>query len=106
MTSPTINRPPLRSTATVNAQGSAVARFTNRGSQILVVTQVTSEMANPGTTATCFLRFNGALVSPMNARTAAANGPPPLFLGPNDEITVEWVGATVGQVGTANAFYE
>jgi hypothetical protein len=56
--------------------------------------------------AKCAVRLNGALISPLVPSGDAASGDPPVWVGPGDTLTVEWVGATAGGVGSMVVIYD
>jgi hypothetical protein len=100
------NRAPQRGSATAGADGIAAVTFTPRGSGTVRYTQVSCEMAAPGS-GRCTLRFNGGLVCPFpNPASDAVAGYPSVEAGPGDQVQVVWTGVPVGQIGNAVAFWE
>lgn len=72
------------------------------------VTQVSIEVDGDGAPAgaTCTLRKNGRIITPLVPDVDAAGGDPPVPLRTNDVLTVEWVNLDPGQRGTVNYFYD
>ncbi len=70
------------------------------------ITQVSVEMSNAPSGATCTLRKNSSLVTLLIAAGDVADGSPPVFLRPGDRMTIEWKQCTAGLVGNALIFYE
>lgn len=70
------------------------------------VTQVSIELSSAPIGATCSLRKNGYLITPMVATGDVASGDPPVLLLPEDVMTVEWVGCTPGTLGKVLYIYE
>jgi hypothetical protein len=97
--------PPLPLSAVANAAGLCVVSYTPRGSDLQRITQVAGEMDSPGG-ASCALRRNGAIISPLVPTRFGAGGDPPIWLWPGDVLTVEWVGATPGAVGKVTVIYD
>lgn len=101
------NNVPLRGSAVVDAAGRAVVAFRVRGLARYRFTQISNEMLNPGGTARCTLRFNGALHAPFpNPSADAVAGAPYIVAGVGDEVTVEWTGAAPGAIGNAVAWWD
>lgn len=75
------------------------------------VTQVSVEMVRTDSalvsgSATCVMRKNGALVTPLVAQGDAAGGDPPVYLQMSDELTIEWAGANLGDICRALVIYD
>lgn len=97
--------PPFTTAGTADAAGNLALTYRTRGNQLTRATQVTAEMAG-GSSAVCTLRRNGALISPLVPTGDAATGDPPIYVGPGDELTVEWAGATPGLIGKMVVIYD
>jgi hypothetical protein len=97
---------PRTLTATVAADGTAVIRVRPDGSRPWSVTQVSVEMASAPSGATCAVRRNDVLVTPVIAAGDAASGDPPVLLNPEDDLTVVWTSCTPGDIGRALIFYD
>lgn len=97
--------PPFNSAGTVPASGTLVLAYRTRGNQLTRVTQATAEMSG-GATAACALRLNSYLISPLVPTGDAASGDPPIYVGPGDELTIEWTGATPGLTGKMVVIYD
>jgi len=69
------------------------------------VAQVSVECEAAPTGATCVMRKNGRVVTPLVPNLDAAGGDPPITLRPADELTVTWTGLAGGEVATMNYFY-
>jgi hypothetical protein len=92
---------------TVAADGTAVQRIqTDNRFQTWTVTQVSVEMPAAPIGATCWLRKDGAPVTPLIATGDAASGEPPITLRPGQTLTVEWAGCTPGDVGQVWMSYD
>lgn len=91
--------------ATCDASGVATIEITPRGSYIWVVQQVAVEMLNPTAGASCSIRLNDWLVTPVVAAGDAAGGDPPIDVGPGDLMTVVFRGGIAGRVCRATVFY-
>lgn len=76
-----------------------------RGSYTWEVRQVAVEMLNVTAGASCTVRINGWLISPVVAGGDAAAGDPPIDVGPGDVLTVEWLGGIAGRICKATVFY-
>ncbi|SRR6266540_2607250 len=99
--------PTLPYTSTpANASGRAVASIRASGMRHWNITQVSVELPLAPVGATCSIRRNGRLVSPIIPTGDVASGEPPVPLGPGDEMTVEWAGCTPGQVGSGLVIYD
>src|SRR6266536_4911705 len=86
-------------TAIVAGDGTAVATITPDRGLTWVVSQVSVELPGAPAGATCAVRKNGALVSPIIPTGDTAAGDPPVVLMLGDALTVEWAGCTPGTVG-------
>lgn len=95
-----------RATGTADAAGHAVADISPTGSAPNLVRQVTVELAAAPIGATCALRYNGTLISPLIATGDAAVEPPAILVHVGDQLTVEWDGLTPGQVGTVLVIFD
>jgi hypothetical protein len=93
-------------TARVVANGTATIRIISDTSMGWSVRQVSVEMASAPSGATCMLRKNGVLISPIIPTGDAASGDPPIPLSYDDVMTVEFAGCTPGDVGKAYVVYE
>lgn len=94
-------------TATANASGVAVVTIKTRTRlQTWTVTQVSVEMPTAPIGATCELRKNGFLVTPLISTGDSAAGDPPVILRGTDVLTVTWNGATPGAVGKVLIFFD
>jgi len=91
--------------ATCNATGAATIEIRPRGSYTWEVHQVAVEMVNAPGSATCAIRINTWLVSPVVAAGDAAAGDPPIDVTPADLMTVEWSGGIAGRICKATVFY-
>lgn len=91
----------------IGADGRGVFTLTTRTKlQTWVVSQVSVELATAPVGATCALRKNGALLSPLIPTGDAASGDPPVTLWPGDRMTVEFAGCNPGDVATVYAIYD
>lgn len=97
--------PPFRTAGTVPASGALTLTFRTRGNQLTRVTQATAEMDGGGASI-CVLRLNGGLISPLVPTGDAASGDPPIYVGPGDELTLEWTGAPAGSLGKMVVIYD
>ena len=97
--------PPFRTSGTVPASGVLTLTFRARGNETYRCTQATAEMTG-GAAAICALRLNGGLISPMVSTGGAAAGDPPIWVGPGDDLTVEWTSATPGLIGKMLVIYD
>jgi len=92
--------------AIVAGDGTAVATIQPTTGRGWKVSQVSVELAAAPTGATCNVRRNGALVTPIIPTGDVASGEPPVDLQVGDELTVQWAGCTPGQVGRVLIIYE
>lgn len=74
--------------------------------QSWTVEQVSVEMPAAPVGASCALRKNGVLISPLIATGDVADGSPPIPLRPGETMTVEWAGCTPGDVGNVYVLYD
>lgn len=102
---PYVQYPPFTTSGTVPASGILTTTFRVRGNQATRATQVTSKMVG-GAGSTCELQLNGNLISPMVPTGGAAGGVPYPEVGPGDELSLVWTGATPGLVGKMVVIYE
>lgn len=95
-------------TAVATGAGLATVTIAPDRREVWSVSQVSMEMSAATSGTTCTLRKNGSLVSPLVAQADSAAGDPPVVLLPlkNDRLTVEWVGAPVGAVGSVYIIYD
>lgn len=91
------------SSYTVTVDGAGVAQLTVMPPprRKWLVTQVSVEMPAAPIGATCDIRKNGALVTPLIPTGDAASGEPPVLLRPNDQMAITFQGCTPGDVGSA-----
>lgn len=92
--------------ALVDAAGRGVADLSPTSSAAWMVRQVTAELAAAPIGATCAVRLNGALISPLIATGDVASGDPPVLVYPGDRLEVIWESCTPGQTGTVLAIYD
>jgi hypothetical protein len=92
--------------ARVAADGTATVRIVSDTSMGWNVRQVSVEMATAPSGATCMLRKNGVLISPIIPTGDAASGDPPIPLSYDDVMTVEFAGCTPGDIGKVYVVYE
>jgi hypothetical protein len=92
--------------AKVAAGGTATITIQTRSRVPWVVGQIAIEMANTPSGATCALRKNGAIISPMIAPSDVAAGEPYILLNDTDTLTVEWAGCTPNAIGKATVLFE
>lgn len=94
-------------TATVDSNGDAVVSFqVSNGLDTWNVLQVSVEMPDAPSGATCDVRKNDYLVTPIIPTADTAAGDPPVQLYPSDVLTVEWSNCTPGDVGKVVIFYD
>ena len=93
--------------ATANASGVATVTITITGrTRMWSVSQISTECAAAPAGATCVVRKNGSLVTPMIATGDVAGGDPPLSIRPQDSLTVTWAGLTVGTLAAVYIIYD
>jgi hypothetical protein len=92
--------------AVVAANGTATITIRTRSVRIWVISQITVELPLAPSGATCAIRKNGYLVTPVIATGDTAAGDPPVILRQEDTLTIEWAGCTPASVGKALLFYE
>lgn len=92
--------------AVVSASGAATITITPSGVYAWSVDQVSTEYRTAPIGCVCSLRRNGSQVTAMVATGGVADGDPPLVLNPGDRATVEWTGATPGEVVKAWYSYD
>lgn len=90
--------PGVSQSATVNASGTATITITPNGSYQWSVDQVSTEYTAAPNGCLSALRRNGSKVSDLIATGDVADGAPAVILNPGDRATVEWTGATPGDV--------
>lgn len=93
-------------TAVCDATGAATISVRPRGAETWRCYQVAAEMVNVTSGASCSIRINGNLVSPIVAGGDAAAGDPPIDVGNADTLTIEWLGGVAGRVCKATVYYE
>lgn len=92
---------------TVGSNGKATATIKTRTKlQTWSISQVSVELPTAPIGATCALRKNGVLVTPMIPTADVAGGDPPVILRPGETLTVEWAGCTPGATGTVYCIYD
>lgn len=92
---------------TVGAGGTAQARIqTGSKFRTWTISQVSVELAAAPIGATCDVRKNGTLITPLIATGDAASGDPPVVLRPGDTLTVNWAGCTIGTRGSVYLIYD
>jgi hypothetical protein len=93
-------------TAVVGSNGQATVTIQTLKSVKWIVSQISVEMTNAPSGATCVIRKNGSMVTPLVAAGDAATGDPPIELWPTDAATVTWTGATPGLVAKVFAIFD
>lgn len=93
-------------TGKVGAGGTATITIQTRSVRSWRVSQVSIELPEAPNGATCALKKNGYLVSPIIPTGDTAAGDPPVTLRQEDTLTIEWTGCTPNTVGKALVFYE
>jgi hypothetical protein len=94
-------------TVTVGGDGTATARVqTKTKFQTWTISQVSVEMATAPLGATCDVRKDGALITPLIPTGDAASGDPPVTLRPGQTLTVAFAGCTPGSVGGVYLIYD
>lgn len=97
----------LALTVAVTAGGTATANVQTRTNfQTWTVSQVSVEMSNAPIGATCTLRKDGALITPLIPTGDAASGDPPVILRPGQTLSVTFAGCIPGSLGTVFVFYD
>lgn len=81
---------------TVAASGTGTLTIRPVRRQRWTVRQVSVEAPNVGGGASGMLRKNGNAVAPFIAQADAIAGEPPIILGPGENMTIVWTGATAG----------
>jgi hypothetical protein len=74
--------------------------------QSWTVQQVSCEMESAPAGATCALRKNGTLITPLVPTGDAAAGDPPVPLRAGEVMTVKWSGVTAGLLGRIIVLYD
>ena len=93
-------------TAVTAANGRCTVTVKSERRTTWIVSQVSSEMSTAPVGCQCTLRKNTYFVTALIATGDTAGGPPPVRLLPSDVLTVEWTGATPGDVGKVLVFYD
>jgi hypothetical protein len=89
----------------VAAAGTATITVKSAGQMPWIVSQISIEMGSAPVGATCAIRKNGSIITPMIAASDVASGEPYIQLLYTDVLTVEWAGCTPGQIGKATVLY-
>lgn len=98
--------PKLTYSALVDALGVAVVTITTGNTlQQWDVTQVSVELATAPLGATCDLRVNDYLVTPLIATGDVGAGDPPILLLPSDVLKITWRNCTPGQTAKVLVIY-
>jgi len=97
-------RPPVVASAVTLASGVCEVIIRTRGAEWWSITQVSVEMID-ASSATCTLRYNGRLISPLVPNADTAGGDPPIILRSGDEMSIRWEAATPGAVGQVTCWY-
>ena len=93
--------------ATANASGVATVTITISGrTRMWSVSQISTECPSAPIGATCVVRKNGSLVTPLISTGDVAGGDPPLSIRPQDVLTITWTGLTVGTVAAVYIIYD
>ncbi len=91
----------------VGANGVATIQIkVTNGISRWIISQVSAELPSAPAGATCELRKNTNLVTPMIATGDTAGGEPPVDLLGSDVLTVTWTGCTPGTIAKAFIFFE
>lgn len=94
-------------TVVIGADGTGTARFrVSDGLSTWRVLQVSVELQAAPSGATCEVRKNGNLVTPIIPTMDTAADEPAVQLRGTDELTVTWSGCTPGQVGQVTFYYD
>lgn len=93
-------------TARVAAGGTATITIQTRSRVPWIVGQVAIEMADTPSGATCVLRKNTAIITPLIAPSDVAAGEPFILLNDTDALTVEWAGCTPNALGKATVLFD
>lgn len=93
-------------TANVGADGIGTADLAPTSAAGNMIRQVSIELEAAPAGATCSLRLNGSMVSPLIPTADVAVEPPPLFVVPGDDCAVVWRNCTPGQVGRVLVIYD
>lgn len=92
--------------ALVAASGVGTATISPGRGNTWTVSQVSVEMASVPLGATCDLRKNNVLITPLAPSGDAAGGDPPVKLLSTDRLTVTWRNCTPNVVGTVLFIYD
>jgi hypothetical protein len=91
----------------VGAGGTAQAVVRTRTAlQTWTVSQVSVSLPTAPIGATCDLRKDGVLITPLIPTGDAASGDPPVTLRPGETLTVNFAGCTPGAAGTVYLIYD
>jgi hypothetical protein len=94
-------------TPQVGADGTAtVSLKVANGLDTWTVSQVSVEMPDAPSGATCYLRKNGYPVTPIIPTGDTASGEPPVVIRPSDLLTIEWQECTPDTSGRVIFFYD
>jgi hypothetical protein len=92
--------------AKVSAGGAATVTVRPPSVRHWVVAQVSVEMPNAPSGATCSVRKNGYLITPVIPTGDVAAGDPYVDLDPTDTLTIEWLSCTPDDIGKVLLFYQ
>lgn len=101
-----MRQPGYPKSTTVTAGGTASIEFTPSGVYSWTVDQVSTEYDAAPIGCVCKLRRNGSQITPMVASGSVADGAPSITLNVGDRLTIEWTGATPGDVVKAWITYD
>lgn len=90
----------------VTAGGTLVLSWKPQGRQNWLVQQVSVNMPAPPAGATCTLKKNGNVITPLVPGQDAAGGDPPILQRTYDRMSVEWTGCTPGATGQIFVVYD
>jgi hypothetical protein len=93
--------------AVVNGSGVATITVTVTGGiQTWTIQQISVEEPTAPAGATCVIRKNGNLITPIIPTGDTAAGDPPIILRPSDTLTIVWTGCTSGRVAKAFVMFD
>jgi hypothetical protein len=90
----------------IDANGNGILLFQTTRNQVWACQQVSNEALTVGSTASCRLKRDGFLITPLVAQEDAADGLPYITLRPGQKLTVEWSGGVVGASIKALVVYD